>query len=103
MQVRVQTDSLVLVGILQRRFQCPWHIQREVHQLWQLVAYPTQFSHCFREANKVADILANIGILHSQDPVRVYHHLCPLPRLARGEVRMDMLGFPSIRTIKGSS
>nr|XP_027093583.1 uncharacterized protein LOC113713984 [Coffea arabica] len=30
-QVRVQTDSLVLVGILQRRFQCPWLIRREDH------------------------------------------------------------------------
>nr|XP_027109142.1 uncharacterized protein LOC113729011 [Coffea arabica] len=57
-QVRVQTDSLVLVGILQQRFQCPWHIRREVRQIWRLVTDPTQVSHCFREANKVADILA---------------------------------------------
>ena len=60
-------------------------------------------SHCFREANKVADILANVGILHPQDHVRVYHQLCSLPQLARGEVRLNMLGLPSIRLIKGSS
>ena len=39
-QVRVQSDSLVLIGILQRRFQCPWQIRREVFQIWQLAEGP---------------------------------------------------------------
>ena len=96
-QVRVQSDSLVLVGILQRRFQCPWHIRREVAHIWQIVDDPGLFSHCFREANKVADILANEGLLHPQVPVTVYDQAHNLPQLAKGEVRMDKLGFPSIR------
>ena len=91
------------MGILQRRYQCPWHIRREVTQIWQLAEDLGQFSHCFREANKVADILANVGLLHLHDPARVYEQPCTLPQLARGEVRMDKLGFPSIRTIKGLS
>ncbi|XP_027098892.2 uncharacterized protein [Coffea arabica] len=33
----VESDSLVLVGVLQRRIQCPWQIRREVRQIWRLV------------------------------------------------------------------
>ncbi|XP_071926511.1 uncharacterized protein [Coffea arabica] len=31
--VEIQSDSQVLVGILQRRFRCPWRIQNEVDQI----------------------------------------------------------------------
>ena len=102
-QVRVQSDSLVLIGILQRRFQCPWQIRREVFQIWQLAEGPGQFSHCFREANTVADILANEGLLHPLDPIRVYDQPSRLPQLARGAVRLDKLGLPSLRFLKKPS
>ncbi|XP_071939931.1 uncharacterized protein [Coffea arabica] len=102
-QVRVQSDSLVLVGILQWRFQCSWHIRREVTQIWLIADDPGLFSHSFREAKKVADILANVGILHPHDPVKVYDQSDIFPQLARGEVRMQKLGFPSLRYVKGLS
>ncbi|XP_071912310.1 uncharacterized protein [Coffea arabica] len=95
-QVRVQSDSPVVVGILELRFQCPWHIRREVRQIWRLATDLGQFFHSFREANKVVDILANVGLLHPHDHVRVYEQPYSLPQLARGETRMDKLGFPSI-------
>ena len=99
-QVRAQSDSLVLVGILQQWFQCPWHIRKEVTQIWQIVDDLGLFSHCFREANKVTDILANEGFLHSHDPVKVYDQSHNLPQLAGGEVRIDKLGFPSLRSVR---
>ena len=98
--VQVQSDSLVLIGILQRRFQCPWQIRKEVFQIWQLAEGPEQFSHCFREANKVVDILANEGLLQPLDPIRVYDQPSRLPQLARGAVRLDKLGLPSLRFLK---
>ena len=63
-QFCVQSDSLVLVGILQRRLVCPWHILREVKQIWQMGSGAFTICHCFREANKVVDILSNEGVSH---------------------------------------
>ena len=96
--VSIQLDSLVLVGILQRRLQCPWHICGEVWQIWNLVRDPSRFSHCFREANKVADALANVGVAHPHQAVQLYEHWSDWPRLARGGVSLDSMGFPSLRT-----
>nr|XP_027122188.1 uncharacterized protein LOC113739143 [Coffea arabica] len=81
----IQSDSLLLTEILQRRYHCPWYIRREVEQIWHLVG-EARFVHCYREANKVADILSNVGISHSQQLVRVYDSELGLPVLARGRL-----------------
>ena len=96
----VQSDSLVLVGILQRRFQCPWHNRKEMWKIWHLVEDPVRFSHCYREANKVADTLANVGITHPEQQVKIYEYFHMLPRQARGEVRLDRIGMPSVRKVR---
>ncbi|XP_027166413.1 uncharacterized protein LOC113766418 [Coffea eugenioides] len=95
----IQSDSLLLTEILKRRYHCPWHIRREVEQIWHLVG-EARFVHCYREANKVADILSNVGVSHSQQLVRVYDSELDLPVLARGEVRLNRLGLPSIRRVR---
>ncbi|XP_071925457.1 uncharacterized protein [Coffea arabica] len=96
----VQSDLLVLVGILQRCFQCPWHIRKEVRQIWHLVDDPACFSHCYREANKAADALSNAGIIHPEQHIKVYDCFNMFPRLARGEIRLDRIGMPLIRKIR---
>ena len=96
----VQSDSLVLVWVLQRRIQCPWQIQREVWQIWQLVEDPARFSHCYREANTVADALSNVGVSHPEQHVKVYDCFRMFPRLARGAIRLDRLGMPSVRKFR---
>ena len=95
----IQSDSLLLTEILQRRYHCPWRIRREVEQIWHLVG-EARFVHCYREANKVADILSNVGVSHPQQLVRVYDSELGLPVLARGEVRLNRLGLPSIRRVR---
>ncbi|XP_071940464.1 uncharacterized protein [Coffea arabica] len=95
----IQSDLLLLVGILQRRVQCPWHIRREVEQVWQLVGV-SRFVHCYREANKVADILSNMGVSHPHELVRCYSTAQDLPTLARGEAQLNRLGVPSVRRIR---
>ena len=65
-----------------------------------MVADASRFSHCFRESNKVADILSNVGVFHPQDDVRVYDSLHMIPLLARGEIRLNRLGVSSIRRFK---
>ena len=62
--VGFQSDSQVLIGVLQRRLRCPWQIRHDIEQIWGMVEEAAQFSHCFREANRVADILANVGVAH---------------------------------------
>ena len=96
----VQSDSLLLVGILQNRIQCPWKIRREIRQIWQLVKDPDRFSHCYREANKVADALSNVGVFHPEHQVKLYEAFNSFPTMARGAIRLDRLGMPSIRKSK---
>lgn len=48
--------------------------------------------HCYREANKVADCLANFGVQGSGYPGN-----------AKGEYNMDRLGFPSFRIKPGKN
>ncbi|XP_071921792.1 uncharacterized protein [Coffea arabica] len=85
--LNLQSDSLVVVGILKRRFQCPWRIRREARQIWQLVDDSVQISHCYREANTVADVLSRIGVSHPEQHIKVYDNFHALPALARGGVR----------------
>nr|XP_027099065.1 uncharacterized protein LOC113718354 [Coffea arabica] len=96
----VQSDSLVLIGILQHRIQCPWKIRRDIRQIWQFVKDPHRFSHCYREANKVADALSNVGVSHPEHQVKLYESFNTFPTMARGAIRLDRLGMPSIRKIK---
>ena len=98
--VSIQVDSLVLVGILQRRLQCPWMIRREVKQIWDMVEDATHFAHCYREANKVAARLANVGVSTSNHEISIYNHFNTIPRLASGEIRLDRLGIPSFKRKK---
>nr|XP_027109431.1 uncharacterized protein LOC113729321 [Coffea arabica] len=81
----VQSDSLVLVGILQHRIQCPWQIRREIRQIWQFVEDPDRFSHCYREANTVVDVLSNVSVSHPEQQVKIYETFNTLPRMARGQ------------------
>ena len=65
-RVDLQSDSQVLVGIIQRRLQSPWQIRTEIEQIWDLTVAVARVSHCYRETNRVADILANVGVSHPQ-------------------------------------
>ncbi|XP_027062955.1 uncharacterized protein [Coffea arabica] len=60
-QLMVESDSLVLIKILRNDDQCPWTISYEIEQCCEFSQGSIQFKHCYREANKVADVLANVG------------------------------------------
>ena len=97
--VDLQSDSQVLVGIIQRRFRCPWQIRTEIEQIWDLTAAVVSVCHCYREANRVADILANVGVSHPQQACIMYDSTSIIPKLAKGEIRLDKLGMSSVRRI----
>ncbi|XP_071933873.1 uncharacterized protein [Coffea arabica] len=113
--VSIQVDSPVLVGILQRRLQCPWVIrQEEVDHSWGMIIDMAQISHCYREANRVADSLAKVGASSHNRNVTIYDDFNAIPRQTRGEIRIDryrrwcsrtsclafhQLGFPNFRRV----
>ncbi|XP_071918896.1 uncharacterized protein [Coffea arabica] len=76
------------------------HIRSEIRQIWKLLQEPVHFSHCYREANIVADALSNVGVSHPHQKVKVYDSFTMFPREARGAICLDKLGLPSIRKIR---
>nr|XP_027082212.1 uncharacterized protein LOC113704512 [Coffea arabica] len=94
-RVHVEVDSLVLVQILKQASRCPWGIHTEFRNLLQLSSYFISISHCFREGNQVADCLSSVGCNDGSD--RVYYQFADLPARARGALRLDRIGLPSIR------
>ena len=72
-------------------------IRREIEQIWGLAEDAAGFEHCYREANKVADRLANVGASTRNRTMSIYDQFSAIPRLARGKICIDRLGMPSIR------
>ena len=95
--LEVELDSLVLVRILKRLVRCPWGIHTEVQQLLGFASYLPRILHCYRQANQVADALANTGCQLARDDIYVV--ASDLPRLARGALFLDRLGVPSLRRV----
>ena len=93
----VELDSLILVRILNRLVHCPWGIHTEVQQLMGVAHHFSRILHCYRQANQVADILANTGCQLARDDI--YLASSDLPRLARGALVLDRLGMPSLRQV----
>ncbi|XP_071900960.1 uncharacterized protein [Coffea arabica] len=71
--------------------------------VWRRGSPMCRYNQIPREANRVADILANMGVSHQHQPCVIYEHIRTFPKLARGEVRLDRLGMSSVRRIKGAS
>ncbi|XP_027065411.1 uncharacterized protein [Coffea arabica] len=97
----VESDSLVLIQMLQGRAKWPWVVQRELQELAGYSHLYTEISHCFLEANKPADRLAKLGADFGESVV--YDSVLDLPRMARGDVTLDRWASPSFRRgrIKG--
>ncbi|XP_060195123.1 uncharacterized protein LOC132624345 [Lycium barbarum] len=57
-----EIDSLVLIKCIKRDWKPPWKIAKEIQQNQNLVEENGfNISHCFREANKLADKLASFS------------------------------------------
>lgn len=95
--LHIECDSLLLVEMIKGKSGGPWTVQRDLQELLQYKIHFAQINHCFREANCPADRLSNVGVLQKSDVV--YESFAALPRMVRGDVKMDRLGFPSFRRI----
>lgn len=55
-------------------------------------------SHCYREANRVANLLANVGC--ESRVTLLYSNSYELPKLVFGEFKMNRIGMPYLRMCK---
>ena len=94
-KLHLESDSLVLVRIIQGKVQCQWQLQRELLDLQQYRRYFEAVSHCYREANKPADRLSIVGV--EARYIAIYETYNVLPRLVRGDISLDAFGFPNFR------
>ncbi|XP_060211737.1 uncharacterized protein LOC132639298 [Lycium barbarum] len=97
-KIEVESDSLMLIKWIQNFASMPWNLQMVVMDIRTSLESFEDFKiqHCFREANKVADTLANTGLECNQNIW--YTDFTQLPRQAKGEFNLDKLGLPSFRT-----
>nr|XP_027102884.1 uncharacterized protein LOC113724156 [Coffea arabica] len=96
-RIEVELDSLVLVHILLGKATYPWSVYHEIQQLLGLRGHFLTVRHCLRQANQVADALSNVGCAQGRE--EVYTSSIALPRVARGTMRLDRGGVPSVRRI----
>ncbi|OIT31135.1 hypothetical protein A4A49_64393, partial [Nicotiana attenuata] len=57
----LECDSMLIIHMLQGKTNIPWHLQPIVKQVKKMVEQGNnniKFSHCFREGNQVADVMA---------------------------------------------
>ncbi|XP_027122034.2 uncharacterized protein [Coffea arabica] len=94
-RLHLESDSMVLVRIIQGKVRCPWRLQKELRELQQYGRHFDAVSHCYRETNKPADRLSNAGV--EDGHTIIYEGYSALPRLVRGDITLDVYGFPSFR------
>ncbi|XP_071920584.1 uncharacterized protein [Coffea arabica] len=95
MDLHLEVDSLTLVQIISGDHACPWHLRVELDDLLPFQSLFRSITHCFREANKPSDRLAKMGANWGSDAL--FDSFVELPPMARGDIWMDRLGFPSFR------
>lgn len=89
-----ECDSLVLVQVISRKVPCPSVILIYVRKFWNLLSENDSITHIFREANKVADSLANLACNVKCNSFFLSQQ--QLPNHIKGATRMDKLSQPSI-------
>lgn len=94
-RLHLELDSLTLIRMLSGEMECPWKLARELDELKEFKGYFCSVTHCYREGNMVADALAKVGA--AEKGSRIYEEAGEMPRLARGQLRLDKLGVPQIR------
>ncbi|XP_010676027.1 uncharacterized protein LOC104891937 [Beta vulgaris subsp. vulgaris] len=88
----IEGDNLAVINAIRKIWKIPWEINNIVLDIRaNLPLFGSfQVQHCFREANKVADLLANRG--HGLDGMQLFYP--PFDIDLSMCVRKDVLGWP---------
>ncbi|KAH0748058.1 hypothetical protein KY290_027290 [Solanum tuberosum] len=94
--VIIETDSMIMVDMIKGKNVMMWQMQDIVMQITKIMKEGNfQINHCFREANSVADALANIGVTEKHEAF--FTSTCCLPRQVKVALKNDQDGLPNIR------
>ncbi|WMV09739.1 hypothetical protein MTR67_003124 [Solanum verrucosum] len=62
-KIILETNSLTLKNILTKQWKTPWEQAEKIEEIQKAITgKQVKMKHIFREANSLADYLANIGI-----------------------------------------
>ncbi|XP_012850055.1 PREDICTED: uncharacterized protein LOC105969825 [Erythranthe guttata] len=94
-RVWIELDAEVAVRLLSHTDQGHWSLQSSLTAIRNsLSTLEYRITHIYREGNKVADALANLGC---QTELARTFTTAELPRPIQQMIRMDQLGYPSFR------
>lgn len=95
-QVRLETDSLALKNMIYGSWSIPWEIVEKVEDIQEkMQQLNVQVWHVFREANQLADFIANTAIITEQKII--FQHFHQLPSLGKKILNIDKHQVPSVR------
>ncbi|KAH0693326.1 hypothetical protein KY290_021507 [Solanum tuberosum] len=95
-KVILETDSLSLKNMLIRNWRIPWEIAERVEDSQEIMKpINVQIRHTFREANQLADYIANIAIGTTEK--QQFQEYNQLPSWGRSIVNIDKQQIPSLR------
>lgn len=98
--ITMEMDSLSLRNILNKDWRIPWELTHIIEECMHIMEdVNIQVVHVYREANQLADFMANLAI-HS-DGTQKFHTFSQLPSQARGILNTDKHQIPILRIRPG--
>ena len=93
--LQVEMDSQVLMAMVNGNGRVPWKLWRTISRIQALaLGRRITFSHVYREANGVADALANLA---SSTGIGQSFGAFALPDYIQGLARLDKMRIPYVR------
>ncbi|KAL2533012.1 Ribonuclease H protein [Abeliophyllum distichum] len=97
-KVWVEVDSIAAMLLCNQKNKGPWEVQYILESIHQNVnKMEIQFSHIWREGNKVADWFANKG--YNEKGFKMIQGT-EIQGIVTGLIRMDKMSMASIRLVK---
>ncbi|XP_060182117.1 uncharacterized protein LOC132611756 [Lycium barbarum] len=95
-RVVVESDSLLIINILNGRLKLPWKIREIMSKIMRDTSHGEfVFIHIYREGNSTADMFANWG--EDSKISFIFTEATSLPSKVRASMQLELDGFPNFR------